>query len=434
MKRLFAFLLVLVMLLALPACTSVMLQNGDQAPLFPDADDDATSDESTVDSTAKAPDVSGETEDINEPEDGNVDGENDTHAQTQTGDASEPKKVTVQLSNIGEMIEDDGVPLLNFVLYTAAVSVEGDQAASEKINSAISAYNDLFAAGKDTDVEMAREGYALFADPESWYGYARERSCDVLCNNGAVLSLRFNDYYNYGGAHPNTIYSTKNYDISTGNELTLANIVENVDTFMVYAIEAVTEQAAQMEGLFSDYQQYISSFVTDGYWYFGKTGLVFICNTTTIAPYVAGVMEFTIPYTELQGMLKEDYFPTAHADTNATPSAGHAGESGREGIGTYNTVVIDAEGEKICVWFDTAVTNVCLQVVQVIGEEDFEYIPRYTLFSTSTMAPEDTLEVDAYIPDTFPNLMVSWQQGDGTTASRLISSSGKDGSALLLEP
>ena len=73
-------------------------------------------------------------------------------------------------------------------------------------------------------------------------------------------------------------------------------------------------------------------------------------------------------------------------------------------------------------------------MVQVIGEEDFEYIPRYTLFSTSTMAPEDTLEVDAYIPDTFPNLMVSWQQGDGTTASRLISSSGKDGSALLLEP
>ena len=436
MKRRLAFLLVLTMLLALSACSSIILQgNGDQEKLLNQMETETgdNADGITGDAAQAEDDETAQTN-TEDTEEGDSGG--DTMAPPAVETVS--KEVTVNLEDIGEMVEDNGVPLLSFVLYRATVTVAGDQVASEKITDAIAAYNDLFAAGKEADVEMAREGYTMYSDPDYWYGYARERSCDVLCNNGSVLSLRFNDYYDYGGAHPSTIYSTKNYDVSTGNELTLANIVENIDTFMVYAIESVTEQIASREdlanGLFSDYQQYISSFVADGYWYFGETGLVFICNTTTIAPYAAGVMEFTIPYTELHGMLKENYFPVTQTGTNATPNAGHAGESGRDESGTYNTVVIDAEGEHICVWFDATVTDVCLQVVQVIGEEDFEYIPRYTLFSTSVMQPEDTLEVDAYIPDTFPNLMVSWRQGDGTTASRLISSSGKDGSALLLEP
>ena len=49
--------------------------------------------------------------------------------------------------------------------------------------------------------------------------------------------------------------------------------------------------------------------MADGAWYFGTDGLVFICNAAIIAPYAAGPLEFTIPYTRLDGMLKPAYVP-----------------------------------------------------------------------------------------------------------------------------
>ena len=440
MKKIMALLLALTMLLSLAACGAGYMPDGNGQP---EAQPGKNAGQAETADTAGDDSAQDEDDAVRDTEPGDVDGADGADGADDSGAAQQAageqaKAVTVTLSDAGELIEDNGIPLLHFGLYSAEVTVDGDPVASEKISSAIAAANDTFASEKEADVEMAREGYSLFADPEYWCGYARERSYSVMRNDGVVLSLRLTDFYDYGGAHPSTIYSAKNYDISTGNELTLNDIAENIDTFMVYAIETVTEQinsqAGLAAGLFSDYQQYISSFVADGCWYFGETGLVFICNAMTIAPYAAGMMEFEIPYEKLQGMVKEIYLPArVLSGVNAQPNICYRSGVDRSGSGQYSTVVLDVKGERFCIWFDAPVTDVILQRV-VAHDKTLVYEPVYTLFSASVMNPEDTLEVDTYVPEIIPDLMISWRQGDGTVVSRLISVSGDDGSPLLVEP
>ena len=55
------------------------------------------------------------------------------------------------------------------------------------------------------------------------------------------------------------------------------------------------------------------------------------------------------------------------------------------------------------------------------------------MFSVSSMTAADTLEVDTYIPDLIPNLMLSWRQSDGTEASLLIGLSGESGNVILIK-
>lgn len=370
MKRWIALLLALCLLAALSAC-SLELPKSDGSE---NAAQPGSADEQSSDGTEKSADAQ-------EPEDssGENAAENSADGQQAEPDGNSPAVVTVQLSRSGETVEEDGVQFLHYALYSANVTVAGDAQASEKITGAIAAYNNTFAAGKDADVEMARETYQMYTDTNNWVPFARERSCDVLCNEGTVLSLRFSDYYNYGGAHPSVLLSTKNYDVSTGNELTLADIMENVDSFMAFAIDYVAEQAANREdlapALFTDYQQSISSFVADGSWYFGTDGLVFICNAATIAPYAAGPLEFTIPYTRLDGMLKPAYVPhDVRSAAGVTPEISLKEACSRSESPELKAVV-DTDGEHVCIWFSGDAADVRVRGVVAYGEEALVYEP-----------------------------------------------------------
>ena len=94
---------------------------------------------------------------------------------------------------------------------------------------------------------------------------------------------------------------------------------------------------------------------------------------------------------------------------------------------------MDTDGEQVCIWFSGDAADVRLRSVVAYGDEALIYEPMCTLFSVSAMTAADTLEVDTYIPDLIPNLMLSWRQSDGTEASLLIGLSGESGNVILIE-
>ena len=51
--------------------------------------------------------------------------------------------------------------------------------------------------------------------------------------------------------------------------------------------------------------------VSSASWYFSDTGMHFYFSPYEIAPYVVGEVDIEIPYAELRGILKEEYFPEA---------------------------------------------------------------------------------------------------------------------------
>ena len=98
--------------------------------------------------------------------------------------------------------------------------------------------------------------------------------------------------------------------------------------------------------------------------------------------------------------------------------------------GTIERLTLDENGEKFILYAEGAVEAVSLK--RVAYQDDGTFAEGETLWSADRLESGDALIVTAVIPEGAPDLQLSWT-GAGGGQKRLISESGKDGSALLLD-
>ena len=126
----------------------------------------------------------------------------------------------------------------------------------------------------------------------------------------ATVVLNSSSYL--GGAHGSSAQTYFNFDLKTKQQVALDQIIESNqkgklkqlahDAFKVWVIDSkLAENVAE-------YEQAWKFKLTDNF-YLCKQGLILQYGEYDIGPYVVGLPRLTIPYDQLKGVLKPQYFP-----------------------------------------------------------------------------------------------------------------------------
>lgn len=283
-KRIFTAILALCMVFALAACG-----------------------EETTEETSPSPEATEEAENTAEPE-----------ASPETSDEPEAAgnlSADVTFETSVSTVEEEGVTYMTAESLVPTVVIEGSETGEEAAAAIEQTLTERLTVAQETIDEyagMAREQYAELGDAtmETWGGYSQIYSAEMTRGDG-VLSVHCTVSSYTGGAHGNTEEFGLTFDLSTGELLTVEDIAEDLEGLKSHVAESVTAQAAEMdEGTITgDIDAFAEGVLDTEQWYLNEEGLVVFASPYEIAAYAVGTISFTIPYSELEGLLNSSLLP-----------------------------------------------------------------------------------------------------------------------------
>ncbi len=121
---------------------------------------------------------------------------------------------------------------------------------------------------------------------------------DVMFESKDIISIAITSYTNTGGAHGNLTISILNFNAKTGERITNTQLFKNEAAFKSVAKTYFNNAVKDKTLLFSD-----QTFTLPANIGYSEDGLILLYNTYEIAPYSSGIIEFTIPYTQINALL-----------------------------------------------------------------------------------------------------------------------------------
>ena len=161
-----------------------------------------------------------------------------------------------------------------------------------------------FNAASEQLIKYYEEQLAEIPDYEMGWAVEVEGTAEIV-DKYAVVTLPV--YLNMGGAHPNHHVTIANFELDTGKEIKLLDIVDDPKALKELAQKRFTEARI------SDYD--LGEVNIDDF-FFGegfqlpenfaikKDGIYFYYNPYEAAPYALGTTEFTISFKDLKGIVK----------------------------------------------------------------------------------------------------------------------------------
>ena len=181
-----------------------------------------------------------------------------------------------------------------------------DSAAQDKINIV---FSDLMTSLKQSNSASEAESKQMTEDGyPSPIPYVIGVDFSVPYNKGGVLCVLVSDYRYLGGAHGGETRVAFTFDVNSGRELTLDDLMQKDSGYREY-INGVIRKEIDARTV-SDELAEIATFEDIGdqpWFYLTPEGLVFYFQQYEYFPYVAGIQEFDIPYGNLAGMLMTKY-------------------------------------------------------------------------------------------------------------------------------
>lgn len=190
-------------------------------------------------------------------------------------------------------------------------STPGQEEALDRV-TAFNANFDQWRESTDTAQSIA-DAKALYQDhPEAFSPNYFEEFTYTAYRIGSLISISA-EYYSYlGGAHPNTVYFSWNFDLDSGTFLAIPELAADPQAFTLAVADMIEVQA---EERFASEPEYEGLSISDAYWdnyrevmekwgsdyaaFFDKDGLTVIFSAYELASYAAGPQEFHIPYAAL---------------------------------------------------------------------------------------------------------------------------------------
>ena len=171
-------------------------------------------------------------------------------------------------------------------------------------------------------------------------GYSGSGRCEtdfnyqVQYNRNGLLSVVLTDYQYAGGAHGSTVQSSYTFDLATGKELALTDLMNSSGGYTAYINKQIRSEIDRRVAAGNLYEFDPGKFTDIGAnpdYYLSDSGVVLYFQQYEYFPYAAGIQEFTIPYDDLKTMLKPGYAflyaaPVTLSDTGTTKlTAGQIG-------------------------------------------------------------------------------------------------------------
>lgn len=255
-----------------------------------------------------------------------------------------------------KLTTEDGIIYLTLRCTYPIVSIEGNDTAAENINTDIWSHIDSF-------YEERAYYEDLKSDAANWHGgstnYNRTLFYSVKRADDKVISFTVHDGEYTGGLHSMSFEIGVNYDTETGNQIAFENLSDDPDAFRAATLAYNTELAATdayerrmfPQDCMTDALE--SVLYEDDVWYLSTYGLSFMSNPYMLGSYVAGTIEFIIPYSALADMGFKDVYAYTDRLIVKLPDIGSEEESidlNNDGINDavvsyYEFVNIDAEND-----------------------------------------------------------------------------------------
>ena len=227
---------------------------------------------------------------------------------------------------IGESIQRKnsyGVTYYQRLRSYPEIFIQGNPQASQGINSY---YQNYILSQSDQDSEKFIQEY--MTNPDSYSeSFAYEYSEDLQCARADNLAVSFvvvGSIYT-GGVHPSVWQTTANFDCQIGTYLSLADILTE-NSLELSSSKGLTVSPSELlaakiaNKIYEDSELYSELFDTSQIptiakelvregtrWYFAQDGIVFYFQPYAIAPYSSGIVQLTLPYTSLHGIVKDEY-------------------------------------------------------------------------------------------------------------------------------
>ena len=156
-----------------------------------------------------------------------------------------------------------------------------------------------YAAG---DYEVAQ------AMGEDFLPYGESMSYRIALQNESMVSIVRSYYANSvtGAAHPSNFQFSETFDLATGDKLSLGDCFTDPDAGRTRVLDLLEQKGA--DAGYS--REALEGELNDAYFYLSDEGLVIYYQPDTLAPYAAGLLEFTLPYADLQDLLAISPIPS----------------------------------------------------------------------------------------------------------------------------
>ena len=188
--------------------------------------------------------------------------------------------------------------------------------AQEEAMARVNTFNENFNQWRESgdtaqSMEDAKSLYQSFPDAFSNTSYCEEFTYTAY-RTGSLISIAA-DYYSYlGGAHPNDVYFSWNFDLGSSTFLTIPELATDPQAFTLAVADMIEVQAGERfasepeyEGLsisdiyWDNYRETIEKWGSDYAASFDADGLTVIFSAYELASYANGPQEFHIPYAAL---------------------------------------------------------------------------------------------------------------------------------------
>lgn len=220
----------------------------------------------------------------------------------------------VSFETVGDTIEEDGVAFLQYTSLVPSVTINGEKYdITEAIESALTTAVTVPQETIDEYSAESKELYSYMSEDsrEYWGGYSYNISATVERATGYLSLEIVADIYT-GGAHGSQIVTGITFDLATGEEISGSDLAEDSAALNVKVVELVEAQAAEdfEEGMLTgDVGAFAEGVLSTSAWYLTEEALVVFASEYEIAPYAAGIIHFTLPYSELSGLIKPEFLP-----------------------------------------------------------------------------------------------------------------------------
>lgn len=150
------------------------------------------------------------------------------------------------------------------------------------------------------------------ADTYNFNNYYAKEIIDVMKCDSNILSMRVCSADYSGGAHGMMFASGDNWDVQTGKELMLWDVVTDREGFVKDAVMYISKELYKEHG--DDLEEDYKKRVRDGFgeeettnWYLTSAGIHFIYNVYEVGPYTVGIPDVLLPFREFGKYLDPKY-------------------------------------------------------------------------------------------------------------------------------
>ena len=251
----------------------------------------------------------------------------------------------------------------------------------------------------------------------NWNPYSYSVYYNPMRIDQGVLSLFGNRISYQGSAHPTYVSISATYDLVTGKVLEFKDVLTQ-DYSAEQLSGLICDALADNTQLYDDYatvvkDRFSGNSVSTENWYLSTNGLCIYFSPYDIAPHAAGSITAEIPYSQLNGILRDEFFPIERGNSGGTVTQVPFQQAQLDQFQQFTEVILDREADAYLLCTDGQIYDVTLES-GTYSEKYDAFTPLSTVFACEALSLNDAIMVQ-----TDEVLRLTYQAG-GTTVSTIL--------------